>query len=166
MRSKRLTGVLLALYLAALTWIILFKLQTDWTALSTGVRAVNLIPFAGAVVTNGRANYQEVVLNLLAFVPFGLYLSLLAPRWPVWKRVLPGFFTSLAYEVLQYIFALGRSDVTDLLSNTLGVLAGVGLYALLARGLKEKTLPVLNAAALVCTVLALGFLGVLAGVNR
>ncbi|MGN0969813.1 MAG: VanZ family protein, partial [Evtepia sp.] len=66
MRSKRLTGVLLALYLAALTWIILFKMQTDWTALSTGVRAVNLIPFAGAVVTNGRANYQEMVLNLLA----------------------------------------------------------------------------------------------------
>ena len=107
-----------------------------------------------------------MVLNLLAFVPFGLYLSLLEPRWPVWKRLLPGFFTSLAYEVLQYAFALGRSDVTDLLSNTLGVLVGVGLYALLAKRLKEKTRPVLNAAALVCTVLALGFLGVLVGANR
>ena len=56
--------------------------------------------------------------------------------------------------------------MTDLLSNTLGVLVGVGLYALLAKRLKEKTRPVLNAAALVCTVLALGFLGVLVGANR
>ena len=56
MRSKSLTGVLLALYLAVLTWIILFKMQTDWTALGTGVRAVNLVPFAGALVTNGQAN--------------------------------------------------------------------------------------------------------------
>lgn len=166
MRSKSLTGVLLALYLAVLTWIILFKMQTDWTVLTTGVRTVNLIPFAGALVTNGQANYQEVFLNLVAFVPFGLYLSLLEPRWPARKRLLPGFFTSLAYEVLQYAFALGRSDVTDLLSNTLGVLAGVGLYALLAKRLKEKARPVLNAAALVCTVLALGFLGVLVGANR
>ena len=162
MRSKRLTGVLFALYLAVLTWIILFKMQADWTVLTTGVRTVNLIPFAGALVTNGQANYQEVFLNLVAFVPFGLYLSLLEPRWPARKRLLPGFFTSLAYEVLQYAFALGRSDVTDLLSNTLGV----GLYALLAKRLKEKTRPVLNAAALVCTVLALGFLGVLVGANR
>ena len=86
MRSRSLTGVLLALYLAVLTWIILFKMQTDWTVLTTGVRTVNLIPFAGALVTNGQANYQEVFLNLVAFVPFGLYLSLLEPRWPARKR--------------------------------------------------------------------------------
>lgn len=165
MKSQKLTGILFAVYLAALTWIILLKMQTDLSVLDSGVRAVNLVPFAGALVANGRANYQEVFLNLLAFVPFGLYLSLWKPAWTVWKRVLPGFLTSLAYEVLQYVLALGRSDVTDLLSNTLGCLLGVALHALLSRGLKEKTLPVLNAAALGCTVLAAGFLGVLLGVN-
>lgn len=165
MKSKKLTGILFAVYLAILTWIILLKMQTDLSLLASGVRAVNWIPFAGALVVNGRANYQEVFLNLLVFVPFGLYLSLWKPAWPVWKRVLAGFLTSLAYEVLQYVFALGRSDVTDLLSNTLGCLLGAALYPLLSRGLRDRTVPVLNAAALGCTVLAVGFLGLLVGVN-
>lgn len=166
MSSKNWTLGLFGVYLAVLTWIILLKMQTDLSLLPAGVRAVNLIPLAGSVVVNGRAHYREVVLNLLAFVPFGLYLSLWKPAWPVWKRALPGFTLSLLYETLQYLFAIGRSDVTDLLANTLGGLVGVGLYALLALLLGEKTRPVLQTLALVGTVAIVGFLGLLLWANR
>lgn len=42
----------------------------------------------------------------------------------------------------------------------------VGLYALLARLLGEKTRPVLNALALVATVAVVGLLGLLLWANR
>lgn len=43
--------------------------------------------------------------------------------------VLVGFLTSLAIEIAQYVFALGYSDIDDLLMNTLGAFLG----ALVAR---------------------------------
>lgn len=166
MSSKKWTLGLFGVYLLVLTWIILLKMQTDLSVLATGVRSVNLIPLAGSVVVGGKLYVREILLNGLAFVPLGLYLSLWQPAWPVARRVLPGFGLSLTYETLQYLFAIGRSDVTDLLANTLGCLAGVGLYALLARLLGKKTRPVLNALALAATVAIVGFLGLLLWVNR
>lgn len=166
MSSKKWTLGLFGGYLLVLTWIILLKMQTDLSVLATGVRSVNVIPLAGSVVVGGKLYVREILLNGLAFVPLGLYLSLWQPAWPVARRVLPGFGLSLTYETLQYLFAIGRSDVTDLLANTLGCLAGVGLYALLARLLGEKTRPVLNALALAATVAIVGFLGLLLWVNR
>lgn len=166
MSSKKWTLGLFGVYLVVLTWIILLKMQTDLSVLATGVRAVNVIPLAGSVVVNGRLSVREILLNVLAFVPLGLYLSLWQPAWPVARRVLPGFGLSLTYETLQYLLAIGRSDITDLLANTLGCLAGVGLYAILARLLGEKTRPVLNAVALVCTVAIAAFLGLLLWANR
>lgn len=166
MASNKWTVGLFGVYLAVLTWIVLLKMQTDLSVLCTGVRSVNLIPLAGSVVVGGKLYVREILLNGLAFVPFGLYLSLWQPAWAAARRVLPGFGLSLTYETLQYLFAIGRSDVTDLLANTLGCLVGVGLYALLARLLGEKTRPVLNALALAATVAVVGLLGLLLWANR
>ena len=45
---------------------------------------------------------------------------------------------SFVMEAGQYIFRLGSSDITDLITNTLGTIAGVILYALLLRIFRNR----------------------------
>ena len=54
---------------------------------------------------------------------------------------------------IQYIFCLGASDITDLITNTTGVLVGVGLYYLLKKIFKEKTNKIILALAAIVTIL-------------
>jgi glycopeptide antibiotics resistance protein len=59
---------------------------------------------------------------------------------------------SLSFEVLQFIFALGRTDITDVIDNTLGGVIGIGIYTVLSKVLKGKTNKVVNILALTATV--------------
>ncbi|WP_277756569.1 VanZ family protein [Vagococcus sp. CY53-2] len=47
---------------------------------------------------------------------------------------------SLVIEVLQFIFGLGATDMTGVITNTLGGIAGFLIYQLLKLGFKENTL--------------------------
>lgn len=155
--SRRLTTGIFVFYLVVLTWIILFKMQLSPDILGT-VRSINLIPLAGATVINGAADYREVVQNVLAFVPFGLFMGMLAAGRPWWRALVPVAATSLAFEVLQYVLAVGMSDITDLLANTLGGAIGLGLYVFVRLAARSDTraLRACNTIALVCgLVLAL-----------
>lgn len=58
-------------------------------------RSVNLIPFAGSGIVNDRVDVSEILLNVAAFVPFGIYVSMLKPDGGFWKKVLPIFCVSL-----------------------------------------------------------------------
>lgn len=166
MKSKKLTGVLFFLYFIVLSWIILFKMQFDISLLKDmNFRSVNLIPFAGSAIVNGRVEVSEIILNVVAFVPFGIYMSMLGESWGIVKRIIPIFMASLLYEVLQYILAVGVSDITDLLGNTLGGVIGIALFILLSKLLKGKTVQILNFLALLATILSLAFLGILIIVN-
>ena len=73
---------------------------------------------------------------------------------------------SLAYEIIQFIFAIGASDITDLISNTLGGIIGIALVYVLSIVLKDKTHKILNRIAIVCTVLVVAFLFMLLAVNN
>ena len=165
-QNRKLTKVLLMVYLLALTWIILLKLQVDFSNLrDMNYRSVNLIPFAGSVIVNGRVNVSEILLNIAAFVPFGIYVSMLKPDGGFWKMVLPIFCVSLFYEAMQYVLAIGGSDITDLIGNTLGGVVGIGVFAVLYRLFGRKVIKVLNVLALIGTVAAVAFLALLVIAN-
>lgn len=165
-QNRKLTKVLLMVYLLALTWIILFKLQVDFSNLrDMNYRSVNLIPFAGSVIVNGRVNVSEILLNIAAFVPFGIYVSMLKPDGGFWKKVFPIFCVSLFYEVMQYILAIGGSDITDLIGNTLGGAVGIGVFAVLYRLFGKKVIKILNILATIGTVAAVAFLALLVIAN-
>ena len=155
-RERRITLVLFVIYLILLTWIILFKTQFSLSALGH-YRSVNLIPFGASVITNGTIDLDEIVNNLIVFIPVGLYLGMLRPNWSFGKKVLPILGLSLLYELAQFLLAIGASDITDVITNTTGGIIGVLIYLLLCKLLKDKTLRVLTLLAAVATALLLGF---------
>ena len=160
--SKNVTLGLLIVYLVVMTWIILFKMELDIRLLrQMNLRSINLIPFAGSLIVNGKADMSEVILNIAVFIPFGTYLSMLDRK----MKVLPVFAVSLMYEVLQYCFAIGASDITDLLGNTLGGIIGIGIFAVCSKILGEKTVRILNILAAVGTAAVVVLLVLLIVVN-
>lgn len=159
-KNKTLTGILAAVYLILLTWIILFKLQFSFSDLPH-IRSINLIPFHASVIVNGTIDFDEIINNFLVFLPVGLYTCMLKPHWNLLRKIAPAFFLSLFYEALQYIFAIGATDITDLISNTLGGCAGVLLFVLLEKLLKKNTLRILNIAAVLCTIVVIAFISLI-----
>ena len=83
------------------------------------------------MITNGRINFSEMIDNILVFCPFGIYIGVLYRRWNLSEKVLSFFSVSLIYEVLQYVLAIGRSDITDVIMNTVGGIVGLLIYSLL-----------------------------------
>lgn len=164
MESKKITKCLLAVYLLALAWMILFKAQLSVAGLPH-FRSVNLIPFGASVVTNGTIDFDEIISNLLAFVPFGIFNGMLLEGKSFLKKIIPIFLTSLTFEVLQFIFAIGASDITDLLMNTAGGAVGIALVFGMAKILKSRTTKVLNILCLAGGVLLFLLIGLILIVN-
>lgn len=86
---------------------------------------VNLRPFADL-----PDNALQYIENLLLFLPVGLLLPTLFPKYRNALRCTGyGFLFSLAVELLQ-LLSFRTTDIDDLLMNTLGCLAGYGLFQL------------------------------------
>lgn len=134
--EKRMTKLLFLTYFLLLTWIIVMKMEFSFDAIYR-MRSLNLIPLEGTAVYNNQLDYKEIYLNILIFIPFGLYLSMLKPDWPFLKKLFPIFLISLSFESLQYLLSIGASDITDLIGNTLGGLIGIITYGWIVKGLKD-----------------------------
>ena len=77
---------------------------------------------------------EDLIINIGGFVPFGatLYAYLLACGWkryPGTAALLGGVLTSLAIESLQAYLPTRDSDLTDVLTNTVGTWLGVYLLS-------------------------------------
>ena len=152
--------VLFVVYLVLLIWIVLWKLAVPWVGEAALLpRPIKLIPFLPSTEAGASAPL-EVVTNILLFVPFGLYLGLLAPSWQRWKvtGVLVG--ASLVLEITQHLLSTGSFDITDVIVNTAGGLAGLGLLALARRRFQARTAAVLTRVCLIGTVLSLVAIGI------
>lgn len=153
-KRNTLTIVLFAIYVLALIGIILFK-PPFYSEKVGSIREINLIPLLGSFGNNGVILWRDIIYNILVFIPFGIYICMLKSKWAFIKKVLPIIGFTLAFEILQFIFAIGRTDITDILGNTLGGIIGIGIYALLFKIFKDRTIKVVNTLALVFTICAL-----------
>jgi glycopeptide antibiotics resistance protein len=158
---ENLTIALFAVYLLLLAGIILFKLPFYSPEISDGIRVINLIPFQGSFDENDNFLLREILSNTLIFMPFGVYISMLKGEWTFIKKALPIIGAPLVFEILQYIFAMGRSDITDLLDNTLGGIIGIGIYVLLLRIFGNRAAMIVNILALAVTVYVVARFGYL-----
>lgn len=152
-RGRGWLVALFVVYLIMLVSVVLWKLQLPYVG-EGELRHIKLVPFA-PTTEDGASEPFEVVANLLLFVPFGLYLGLLAPSWSRWKLAGVVASSSLALEVTQWVLSIGSCDVTDLIVNTAGGLAGLGLLILARRRLQDSTVPLMTVVCSIGTVLFL-----------
>ena len=152
------TIILLIIYLIALLWIILFKLSFNLESLPH-IRNINLIPFSQSFGIN------EIMNNVIIFIPFGILISMLKTEWSFFKKIIPIFSTSLILEILQYLLYIGASDITDIITNTLGGIIGIGLVYIFVKIFKEKALKILNVLSIIACIIIVLFVGVLIVIN-
>lgn len=165
-KSNCLVTILFLVYLALLVWIILFKLQFSISDLDK-VRSVNLIPFHYDKEIGAAFHLTEVLENVLIFLPMGIYLQLLLPKLKFHTKLTVITGTSLLLEIAQYALAVGRSDLTDVLTNTAGGLLGLVVYSTIARllGNRAKADKLFSVLALVVSVIVIGLLALILFVN-
>ena len=65
------------------------------------------------------------------FIPFGIYLMIFLKEKSLIKGVLITVLSSLIIEIVQFTFALGSSDIDDIILNTIGGLIGILIYKIL-----------------------------------
>ena len=143
--------VLFVVYLVLLAWAVVWKLDVPYVGEAALLpRPIKLIPFVPSAEAGASAPLESIA-NFLLFVPFGVYLGLLVPtwRWWTWTAVLLG--ASLVLEATQHVLSTGSFDTTDLIVNTPGGLAGIGLLALVRGRLQARTAVVMSRVCLIGT---------------
>ena len=146
--KNSLATVLFIIYLIAICWILLFKLGVRFSYM--GQRSVNLIPFREPIILSG-----ENILNVVIFVPLGIYTGILFERWIFSKKLLFLFLLSSIVEGLQYILRIGAFDVTDIMTNTLGGVIGLMIFKAIEKAFNNsvKAQKFINIIALIGTAL-------------
>ena len=152
MKSKKITLILMIFYLIALIWVIIFKLEFSIKELPQ-IRNINLIPFNQPAIVNGKADISEIVLNVLAFIPYGLFIHILMDEKSILKKLFIIFATSFIFELIQYIFAIGASDITDIISNTSGGIIGVVVSMFMEKLLRENWIKYINIVSTICAII-------------
>lgn len=136
-RGKKNNGIGVQTVRFLLTvWGILYLCLTLVLPMGNGMgEAVNLKPLRPFAVAAryGTVNapmLQQFLLELAAFVPFGLMLPLVFRQCRrFWKVFLLTFGGAVVGELLQLAF-IGCADVDDVLANILGGMLGYGFYVL------------------------------------
>lgn len=151
-KQTRWTLGLFLIYFVVIIWVIVFKMSFSIHDLPQ-LRSINLIPYGGSAIVNQQVDFSEIYMNILAFVPFGIYLAMLKPNSAIVKLVAIVGFTSLSIEVIQYLFTIGASDITDLIGNTFGGLLGILVDRVSVKILKsrQKTNKIFNVLATIAT---------------
>lgn len=156
--ARRRRGILIlafAVYLVLLAWVVLFKLEVPWIGDAAGLeRPIKLLPFVPSGDA-GASTPGEMLINLVLFVPFGLFVGAFAPAWSWWRAGLVAFVTSLALETVQHLISTGSFDTTDLIVNTAGALVGWSIFVVVRRRSGERASVVMTRVCVVVSALAL-----------
>ena len=66
------------------------------------------------------------------FIPSGIILPIIYKRLDTFVKVLlAGGGISICIEIIQLPFSVRATDIDDLILNTVGVIVGYGIYALI-----------------------------------
>ena len=155
--SNNLTRILFTIYLIVLGWILLLKLGVQFSYMEK--RNLNFIPYNDYFM-QGKIDAAETILNILIFVPLGIYAGILFKKWTTGKKFLFFFLVSLGFEALQFILKIGAFDITDIINNTLGGIIGFGIFKTIERILNDnrKAHKLINLFATIGTIVMIALL--------
>ncbi|MFI3208892.1 MAG: VanZ family protein [Eubacteriales bacterium] len=90
-------------------------------------------PFSSYKTAWNSGSYTEwrnLILNILMFVPLGIYLPMIFAKFRKFYIVYGvGFLCSLGIELTQVLLMIGVGEIDDLFNNTLGTMIGYGIFA-------------------------------------
>ena len=88
------------------------------------IQFINYVPFSDWNIDRGGL-IRDVLLNIALFFPFGFLLQMINKNNKInLLQIFIPFTTSISIEILQYIFSVGVTDITDVICNTLGAILG------------------------------------------
>lgn len=95
---------------------------------------MHMAPFEDVILRHGDY-VRQIVLNIALFVPFGVLLPLCRSccgrRRSFWRCLLLTLALSVGIEVVQPLLHASRSsDITDVITNTIGGVLGYALWAI------------------------------------
>lgn len=152
--------IVFVIYFALLIWLVLFKFSINLKELGS-IRSVNMIPFYYDTEIGFAFHFKEVLYNVLIFIPLGVCIDIYKSDWSFGKKILPGLCISLLFEILQFAFALGASDITDIITNTIGGVIGIMLCMLLQKIFPRKYITVICVLGFIVEILAVLLLAIL-----
>ena len=158
-KEKIFAYIVVGIYLLFLCWLILFKLADSINKIPS-MRGINLIPFHYDQIAESRFHFNEVLYNTIVFIPAGFYFTVMGKKKFLSGIVLSALL-SLSFETLQWIFALGASDITDLIMNTVGGAIGAGTYWVSAKLFKGNEVKIISIICAILETLLVGLLLVL-----
>lgn len=142
-----LTTVLLLAYLAILLRFILFKDSYQylhnhfsngfsWYLIEKKYTTANFIPFATIYYylsgQDTTGTWSNLLGNIVLFIPFGFIVPVLLPKIKhITQIFIAAFLTSLFFEMLQLLLALGTFDIDDCILNSIGAITGFLIYSVL-----------------------------------
>lgn len=134
--------VLFMLYIAAMAYLLFFSEQLNRT---NGNYEYNLVLLKEIkrgfwCYRNGMKGYflLNVVMNVVAFMPFGFLLPLIHSGHRKFSHIVfLGFEMTLFIELVQLLLRVGSFDVDDILLNMTGAILGFLLFKLLSKPEKK-----------------------------
>lgn len=151
-KEKAFTYIVFAVYLMLLCWLVLFKLATSLNMIPS-MRGINVIPFYYDKEVSFHA--REVIYNAIIFVPAGLYFSAILSSKSIWFGTVVSAILSLFFEVIQWLFSIGASDI---ITNTIGGLCGMIIFVILGKLASKHRMFIVNILGTIVEIIAVLFL--------
>ena len=162
-RLNILSIILFCIYILLLIWIVLLKCNI-YLSITNGYFEFKtltlkerfdyyLIPFIDYFnndSTQTFIKFKDGILNVIVFIPLGLYLSFFIKNNKFIKVIIYTFLISLLFEIIQLFSLLGSFQTEDLILNTFSGLLGYIIYKIIY---KEKNIKVLNILSLICIII-------------
>jgi len=133
------------IYIYLLVRIILFKNCSPFELFSPDRvlhRGLCLIPFRDVIRAYcklGYLNSQDIWGNIVLFIPLGIYLRPFFRNINIYRQLGIIIGTSLIFETIQYAFAIGGCDMTDVTTNTVGGIIGLAIFAAIRKLSKDDS---------------------------
>lgn len=162
-RLNILSIIIFCIYILLLIWIVLLKCNI-YLSITNGYFEFKtftlkerfeyyLIPFIDYFNNESTQTFiklKDGILNVIVFIPLGLYLSFFIKKNKFIKVILYTLLISLTFEVVQLFTLLGSFQTEDLILNLFSGLLGYLIYKIIY---KEKNIKVLNILSLISIII-------------
>ena len=152
-RLMTISIITCVIYMIILYWIVLFKMRTDFYD-RPWIRQIILTPFHRKDIST-KTKLAEALGNAVLMVPLGVYVSMFFKKLRFLEKVCIFFAVSFSFEIIQYLFWWGYTELTDIILNTFSGALGIWVYNIFRKVFKKHHVIFLNICVWLGTIVAM-----------